>query len=81
MEEKLDEEMVASICMYMRMVDFFRTYEKEISDKPEIVESVNELNARVKEMMDLLTDEQQDYVLEEYKYQKEYIENEKKEGL
>jgi hypothetical protein len=32
-------------------------------------------------MMDLLTDEQQDYVLEEYKYQKEYIENEKKEGL
>jgi hypothetical protein len=48
MEEELDEEMVASICMYMRMVDFFRTYEKEISDKPEIVESVNELNARVK---------------------------------
>ena len=73
MEEALDENKVAQLCKFMRIIDVFDKNESEIKDYTEIVESVQELRERVKTIMDLLSDEQKDYVLEVHKRQAEYL--------
>ncbi len=73
MEEELTDEQVDELCMFMRVIDLFDK-NKEIIDKdPIIFEANKELREKVNSIMDLLTDEQKDRVLEEHKIQSEYV--------
>ena len=73
MIEDLDEENVSQLCMFMRIIDLFDKNEAIVNTNPEIADTVKELREKVKCIMDLLTDEQKDYVLEEHKIQTEYV--------
>lgn len=75
-DNELDDEMVNQLCMYMRVIDLFQKNEEEIDDNDELKETVQNLNAKVKELMDMLTDEQKDLVLEVYQLQKQEMESE-----
>ena len=73
MIEDLDEENVSQLCMFMRIIDLFDKNEAIVNTNPEIADTVKELREKVKSIMDLLSDEQKDYVLEEHKIQTEYV--------
>jgi len=85
MEEQLDDENVSQLCMFMRLIDLFDKNESIVNSNPEMADTVNELREKVKCIMDMLSDEQKDYVLEEHKIQTEYvakqIEKDKKKAL
>ena len=85
MEEQLDDENVSQLCMFMRIIDLFDKNETIVNANPEMADTVNELREKVKRIMDMLSDEQKDYVLEEHKIQTEYvakqIEKDKKKAL
>ena len=82
--EQLDEENVSQLCMFMRVIDLFDKNESIVNSNPEMADTVKELREKVQRIMDLLTDEQKDYVLEEHKIQSEIvakeIEKEKKKA-
>ena len=84
MIEQLDEENVSQLCMFMRVIDLFDKNESIVNSNPEMADTVKELREKVQRIMDLLTDEQKDYVLEEHKIQSEIvakeIEKEKKKA-
>ena len=84
MIEQLDEENVSQLCMFMRVIDLFDQNESIVNSNPEMADTVKELREKVQRIMDLLTDEQKDYVLEEHKIQSEIvakeIEKEKKKA-
>ncbi|MEI6823145.1 MAG: hypothetical protein WCL51_14535 [Bacteroidota bacterium] len=73
MIEDLDEENVSQLCMFMRIIDLFDKNEAIVNTNHEIADTVKELREKVKSIMDLLSDEQKDYVLEEHKIQTEYV--------
>ena len=73
MEEQLDDENVSQLCMFMRLIDLFDKNESIVNSNPEMADTVNELREKVKCIMDMLSDEQKDYVLEEHKIQTEYV--------
>ncbi|MEI6823144.1 MAG: hypothetical protein WCL51_14530 [Bacteroidota bacterium] len=82
MKEVLDEEKAAQLSRFMQIIDLYDKNEFEIRNFPEVVGSINEIREIVKQIMDLLTDEQKDHVLEVHKSESEYrakkIEKEKR---
>ncbi len=78
-DNELDDEMINQLCMYMRVIDLFQKNSNEIENNEELKETVQNLNAKVKELMDMLTDEQKDLVLEVYQLQKQEMEEENKQ--
>ena len=77
-DAELSDEMVAQLCKFMRLIDLFDKNETIIEDNLELVDTVKELRVQVNRIMDLLSDEQKDYVLEVHKIQTEYIAEELK---
>ena len=73
MEEELSDDQVDELCMFMRVIDLFDKNKEIIEKNPEIVKANIELREKVNSIMDLLTDEQKDRVLEEHKLQSEYV--------
>ena len=78
MSVELNEELVSKLCKFMRVIDVFNANKDNIADNPKLVMHANELTIKVKKMMDMLNEDQQNYVLEVHKLQKEYI---KEQGL
>lgn len=73
-ENELDDEMVNKLCMYMRVIDLFQKNSHEIEDNEELKESIKDLKSQVKILMDMLSDEEQNLVLEVYQLQKQEME-------
>ncbi|WP_320054334.1 hypothetical protein [uncultured Acetobacteroides sp.] len=75
MSMSLSDEEINQICMYMRIVDFMRDNQEMVESNPEMVELVAQLNTCVGKIMDVLTDEEKDELLEEHRFQLEEIRN------
>ena len=69
MAEKLGDEEISTICMYMRIVDLFKNNPDIVEKTPGLKENFEILCTQVGEIMELLTDEQRDELLEEHKLQ------------
>ena len=69
MEEKLTNEQISTICMMMRTVEVLRIHEHNFSDNIQMKEAYTKVSAEVNKLMDMLTDEQRNEVLEEHQRQ------------
>lgn len=74
MEIELSNEMIDKICANLRVIDFLRKNQEEFEKHPEMKKQMDNMRTHVKQLMDLLSDEQRDQVLEEHKIQSEAIE-------
>jgi hypothetical protein len=74
MENQLTEEQIDRICANLRAIDFLRRNQDKLEKHPEMKIQIAKLKAGVKAIMDILTDEQRDKVLEIHKVQTEAIE-------
>ena len=72
-EVELTEEMIAQTCMFLRVIDLMDRNHEIIKDNEDLQKTMVEVKENVKLIMDLLTPEQQDYVLEVHKVQSEYL--------
>lgn len=75
----LSEEEINQICMYMRIVDFMRNNQEMVDSNPEMVDLVAQLNTCVGRIMDILTDEEKDELLEVHRIQMEELRNRQNE--
>jgi hypothetical protein len=73
MDKKLTIEEIDKICSNLRAVDFMKRHHKEIERIPELKEQYDLLSKSVKEIMNHLTDEQRDKVLERHKIQSDAL--------
>jgi len=73
MEHELTNEEISQICMYMRVIDFMGKNQKVLSENPEIKENYDKLRLMVSELMENISDDQRDEVLEVHKIQLEEI--------
>ena len=79
MSMSLSEEEINQICMYMRIVDFMRNNQEMVDSNPEMVDLVAQLNTCVGRIMDILTDEEKDELLEVHRIQMEELRNRQNE--
>jgi hypothetical protein len=73
MDHKLTDEEIDRICSNLRAVDFMKRHQAEINKIPELKEQNDLLSKSVKELMNKLSEEQRDKVLEIHKIQSEAI--------
>jgi len=73
MEPKLTDEQISEICMYMRVIDLMRKNQKILSENEEIKKQYDKLCLLVSHLMENISEEQRDEVLEEHKIQLEEI--------
>ncbi len=73
MENELTEQQINEICRDLRLVDLLKENESKINEIPEFKKLVKQLLVNVNKIMNLLTEEQRDYVLEIHKQQLDYI--------
>jgi hypothetical protein len=73
MEEQLTDEMINKICMFLRIIDLFNNNREKMEEIPEIKKEYERLSTTVNEIMNNLTEEQRDKVLEIHKIQTEEI--------
>jgi hypothetical protein len=78
--EKLPDEYVNQICMHMRVIDLMKGNPDIVNQSPEMKKGLEDLCVLVAKMMELLTDEQRDQVLEEHKRQLDYMEKKGKKS-
>jgi hypothetical protein len=83
-EYKLTEEIINRLCSDLRAIDFCNKHTNELNSIPEFKDSFEALTKGVKQIWDLLSEEQRDKVLEEHKSQmadiaKQQAKNKKKE--
>jgi len=74
MEYELSDDEINHLCMFMRVIDLMKKNHIIVDSNPEMKNEIEKLNKWVKELMDKLTDEQRDMVLETHKIQAEYLE-------
>jgi hypothetical protein len=74
----LTEDMEAHLSMFMRVVEFLRNSEDVFRENKEFMEAYEEMKEVVVKIMDQLTEEDKDALLERYKEEMEYLEREKK---
>jgi hypothetical protein len=74
----LTEDMEAHLSMFMRVVEFLRNSEEVFRENKEFMEAYEEMKEVVVKIMDQLTEEDKDALLERYKEEMEYLEREKK---
>jgi hypothetical protein len=75
MESTLSEDEINQICMYMRIVDLMKNNQEIVDSHPEMADIVTQLNASVGKIMDILTDEEKDELLETHRIQLEELRN------
>ena len=71
MIQKLTDDQISSLCMYMRVIDFFRKNRNVLNEEME--QHYYILCKNVNEIMEALTDEQRDEILEIHKIQLQEI--------
>jgi hypothetical protein len=76
MENRLTEEQIDRICANLRAIDFLKKNQDKFQKHPEMKKEMDKMQALVKQVMEILTDEQRDHVLEVHKLQLEAIEKE-----
>ncbi|NDP23153.1 MAG: hypothetical protein GZ091_19050 [Paludibacter sp.] len=76
MERKLTDDEISHVCMYMRVIDLMGKNQKILSENVEIKKNYDKLCLTVNEIMENISDELRDEVLEEHKMQLEEIANE-----
>ncbi len=69
--EKVDDKAVEEICMYLRLLDFMKLNDINLKANQELQDNLNDLNASYNTMMEIYTPEQQAYILERYKEEKD----------
>jgi hypothetical protein len=74
----LTEDMEAHLSMFMRVVEFLRNSEDVFRENKEFMEAYEEMKEVVVKIMDQLTEEDKNALLERYKEEMEYLEREKK---
>ncbi len=73
MEHELTNEEISHVCMYMRVIDLMRKNQKILDENEAIRIQYDKLCLLVNQLMENLTDEQRDEVLEEHKIQLEEL--------
>ena len=73
MERELTDEQISQICMYMRVIDFMRKNQKVLDENLEMKKNYEKLCLTVNDLMENISDEQRDEVLEVHKIQLEEI--------
>ncbi len=73
MERELTDHQISEICMYMRVIDLMRKNQKILSENEEIKKQYDKLCLLVSHLMENISDEQRDEVLEEHKIQLEEL--------
>ena len=68
-EFKLTKESINRLCSDLRAIDFCNKHAKELNSAPGYKENFEALTKTVKQIWDLLTEEQRDKVLAEHKVQ------------
>ena len=73
MEEELTDQTIAELCSFMRVIDLMKKNQDKVDENPELKETVEKLCTNVNLIMEQLTEEQSDKVLEIHKVQSERI--------
>ena len=73
MERELTDKQISEICMYMRVIDLMRKNQKILSENEEIKKQYDKICLLVSQLMENISEEQRDEVLEEHKIQLEEI--------
>ena len=73
MERELTDHQISEICMYMRVIDLMRKNQKILSENEEIKKNYDKLCLLVSQLMENISEEQRDEVLEVHKIQLEEI--------
>jgi|GEM_PF-2095064 len=73
MEREMTNKEISQLCMYMRVIDFMGKNQEIISKNEEMKKNYDQLCLTVNEIMENISDEQRDEVLEVHKMQLEEI--------
>ena len=73
MERELTDEQVSQLCMYMRVVDFMGKNQKILDENVEMKKQYENLRLTVSQIMESISEEEWDEVLEIHKIQLEEI--------
>jgi len=73
MKGELTNDQISQVCMYMRVVEYMKKNEKILSENEEMKKNYEKLCLTVAEIMESITDEQRDEVLEVHKKQLKQI--------
>jgi hypothetical protein len=73
MEEKLTDEQISNLCMYMRVIDLLKSRPDLLDENPEMKKHLEMICSNVDKIMETISDEQRDEVLEVHKIQLEQI--------
>lgn len=73
MEREMTDKEISQLCMYMRVIDFMGKNQEIVSKNEEMKKNYDQLCLTVNEIMENISDEQRDEVLEVHKIQLEEI--------
>jgi hypothetical protein len=73
MEQKLTDEQISNLCMYMRVIDLLKSRPDLLDENPEMKKQLEMICSNVDKVMESISDEQRDEVLEAHKMQLEEI--------
>ena len=73
MERELTDEQVSQLCMYMRVIDFMGKNQKVLDENVEMKKQYENLRLTVSQIIDNISEEERDAVLEIHKIQLEEI--------
>ena len=73
MERELTDEQVSQLCMYMRVIDFMGKNQKILDENVEMKKQYENLRLTVSQIIDNISEEERDAVLEIHKIQLEEI--------
>jgi hypothetical protein len=76
MENELTDDEINEICMFLRVIDLMKKNQEIVDTNPAMKNEIEAMSKLVKEIMDKLSDEQRDKVLETHKIQAEIVEKE-----
>jgi len=73
MERELTDEQISQICMYMRVIDFMGKNQKVLNEHVEMKEQYDKLRLVVSQIMEKISEEERDELLEIHKIQLEEL--------
>ena len=77
MERQLTDEQLSELCIYMRIIDLSKANEQVVDKSPAFKQDIKLLCKKVEEIMAILSEEEQDMVLEEHRLQLQQIQEAK----
>ena len=73
MERKLTDEEISNICMFMRVSELLKNNQHIMVDHPEFKQAYDMLKIKMDQILEMLTQEEIDEILEEHKAQLEIL--------